>query len=286
MAYKTSKKFPKGRLNILIMRAKGEVSNLAISPAFLAIAVIFSLLFIFISIVVMHRYMILYFDYRALLSEHQSISGELFKLKNKYAYTASVAEDYAELMNAMNKVDPQNGQSGEPGNGSADGLPEAAAEETEPGNGLPEHGDGAAPVGTSTLETEPLPGSVEAWGARLPEASSPREQFLDVNRLQIVNDRFSFHLTNEHPASAQAQGRLLLVFAVEVAGQTQLIPFPKFAVDSSNPDFAVGLGYNIRSSKPFSGRLETPPGGVVKEAMVAAKSSSGKIVLKKKLKPQ
>ncbi len=112
----------------------------------------------------------------------------------------------------------------------------------------------------------------------------PPEQDIDAVRLRVTGGRFSFALLNNDDAGRAAQGRLLLLFAVETPdGKTSLITFPEFDPALAEPDFELGPGYNIRSGKTVDGRIDLPPSGVVTGMMVAAKSRGGNIVLKKLL---
>lgn len=289
------KKASKGRINFLLMRSKGEVLNLAVSPLLLAAAFLFALIFIVVSVSIINRYFALYLDYRDLSAAYEETAAELGRLQSLYTYQASVADDYNNLMQAMNRADPQHDP--------AEDAP-AAPPETEdppaPADNPPAEGTETAPATpagapenpggeTGSAEAPPAevapraPATVEEWAALFPAVPAEAEQVLDVERLRFNGGRFSFSLLSKDPEGRVAQGGLLLAFAVESPdGRSALMTFPDFDPASAAPNFEDGPGYSIRASKIVNGRLNLPPGGVVKSVAVLAKSArSGNIVMKK-----
>jgi len=259
----------KGRLNLLVMRSKGQVTNLSLSPFTLIFALLFAIIFIAASVVVMNRYYVLYYDHKELAAAHQITAREFLRLRSLYSYQSSVASEYAKIMDAMNRADPQSGLDiSVPAIGE---LPPAEDQRAENEN----NGD------------QPSVNSLDDWATLFPDPASPPEQTLDINGLQISGRNFRFQLTAETSGGVRVQGRMLLLFAVE-DGEGRLVfrPVPKFEVNSKDPDFNDGPGYNIGSSKQITGRLdEMPPDGLVVEMMAVVKSSNGQVVLKKKIAP-
>lgn len=281
MTAKSRKKASKGRFNILLMRSQGEVLNLAVSPVILVIGFLFAIVFVVVSVNIMNRYFALYLDHRDLLVAYDETAEELSRLQSLYTYQASVADDYTNLMQALNRADPQH----DPNEEAANTAETPAASE---GAGAEASGP-EAPAGTGeTALTDPvpppqLPQTLDEWAALLPAIASPVEQRLDVERLRVAGGRFSFALINDNGGRA-AQGNLLMLFAVETPdGQTHLVASPDFDLSSTEPNFDMGPGYNIRAGKTVDGRIELPQGGVVKSMMAAAKSRTGNIVMKKLL---
>ena len=259
----------KGRLNLLVMRSKGQVTNLSLSPFTLIFALLFAVIFIAVSVVVMNRHYVLYYDHKELEAAHLITARELHRLRSLYSYQSSVALEYAKIMNAMNRADPQSGLDiSVPAIGE---LPPAEDQRTESEN------SGGEPTAVSTLDD---------WAALFPEPASPPEQVLNIDDLQVAGRNFRFQLTSETGGGDKVQGRMLLLFAVEDGeGRVVLRPFPNFEINSKDPDFNDGPGYNIRSSKQITGRLDMPAGDLVVEMMAVVKSHDGQVVLKKKVAP-
>lgn len=261
----------KGRLNLLVMRSKGQVTNLSVSPFTLIFALLFALAFIGVSVVVMSRYYALYYDHKELAAAHQITAQELHRLRSLYSYQSSVASEYAKIMNAMNRADPQSGLDvSVPAIGE---LPQATDQTTDNQGG----------AGDQTAVN-----SLDDWAALFPDPTNPPEQILRIDDLQVSGRNFRFQLTNETGGKDKVQGRLLLLFAVEdQEGRLVLRPFPKFEVNSKDPDFNDrSPGYNITTSKQITGRLDDmPAGGVVVEMMAIGKSGDGQVVLKRKIAP-
>ncbi|UQZ89981.1 hypothetical protein C4J81_12515 [Deltaproteobacteria bacterium Smac51] len=303
MAIKSRKKASKGRFNVLLMRSQGEVMNLAVSPVLLVIAFLFALVFVIASVNIINRYFSLFMDYRDLSAAYEETAEELSRLQSLYTYQASVADDYTNLMRAMNMADPQNGpEEAEPAAATdvstapseppaADGHQGTATQTPADDGGAAGQESGAAvPPGTGEPQTPAVPAeskapvTLEEWSDLLPTIADPPEQVLDVERLQVSGGRFSFSLVNDDSAGRAAQGNLLMAFAVEGSdGQASVVAFPDFNLASSEPDFEVGPGYNIRSGKTVNGRISLPAGAKVTAMMVAAKSRAGNVVLKKLL---
>lgn len=257
------------------MRSKGQVSNISLSWFTLVFGLLFSVLFVAASIVIMNRYFLLYPEYRDLEASHQEMARELHRLSNLYAYQYAVADDYAKFLNAVGRDE------GSDQEGQGQERPPEAVEEFIPAAPLepPEETEPAAP-----LLTDADGFSLDSWGDLFPDPAVAPEQELDIDRLRVDGPRFSFRLTNES-AGLQAQGDLLALFAVETNGRISLVPFPDFDFKSTTPDFNRGPNYNIRSSKPVSGRLNLARGAKVLEMMVVARAKGGSIVMKKKIVP-
>lgn len=258
-----------GRLNLLIMRSKGNVTTLSISPFTLIFALLFSVAFIALSIVVMNKYYALYYDHKELAAAHQTAAQELHRLRSLYSYQSSVASEYAKIMNAMNRADPQSG---------LDISIPAIGE-------LPPVGDPLNEGEDSDPDNARI-NSLDDWAALFPDPATPPEQSLDIEDLQMSGRNFRFQLTNESNSGTKAQGRMLLLFAVEDAqGRQILLPHPAFDVNSKDPDFNDGPGYNITYSKQITGQLKLSADGLVLEMMAVVKSRDGQVVLKKKIAP-
>ncbi|MDR3037908.1 MAG: hypothetical protein LBV21_01225 [Candidatus Adiutrix sp.] len=259
-----SKKTAKGKWNFLVMRSKGEVTTLSISPLILALALMFALLFTAAAIVTMNLYFNLYLDFRDLDAAHRKVAEKLERLDDQYKYQISVAKDYAELMGEADW--PNRNYKAPP-----------AAEPDRPLTSAPE---------VEAAAGEPVPGDpLLAWAAALPDPLSRPEEGLDIDNFRVDGNRFSFQLVNDTPGGNSARGRLLTLFLVETEGRTQAVPFPDFDARSPNPDFEAGLGYNIRASKTFPGQLKVPAGSEIMAMMVVAQASDGRIVMKKRVAP-
>lgn len=267
----------KGRVNILLMRSKGQVSNISVSWFTLIFGLLFSILFVAASIVIMNRYFRLYPDHRELEITHQEMTKELHRLRNLYAYQYAVADDYAKFLNSVGRDQA----SGPEGPEEAQAPPSQAAEDFIPAAPLEPPAESEA---ETTLLTDADGFSLDSWADLFPDPAGPPEQELDIEKLRLDGPRFNFRLTNE-AAGSQAQGDLLLLFAVENQGRISLMPYPDFDFKSTEPDFKRGPNYNIRSSKPINGRLNLARGSKVLEMMAVARARSGNIVLKKKIRP-
>lgn len=246
-----SKKTTKGKWDILVMRSKGEVAAWSVSPCILALGLVFALLFAAAGVVIINLYFGLYLDFRDLKAAHRETAEKLARLDSQYRYQLSVVSDYAALVNELNWPVPA----------STPEPAEAAGQE-------------------ETTAADPL----LAWAETLPAVQERPEEKLAVEDFQADGGRFSFQLINETPGGV-ARGRLLALFLVEAGGQTLTVPFPDFDPSSPNPNFDLGPGYSIRSSKPISGQLRTPDGGEIMAVMVVAKSGDGRIIMKKRLTP-
>jgi len=275
------KKTDGGRWNFLIMRSKGEVTNLSVSPLALLLALFFGLAFVAASVVVINRYFILYQDHQELAAIHSVAAEELKRLKDLYNYQAVLNDQYAEIIGSVGQTDnpgqPENPEEGGPAAGPANGNGDFITLGRM--GGLPEENPEAALVDADGY-------SLEAWASMLPDPSAPPEQTLDIERLQVSGARFRFQLVNEGDGIKQAQGRLLMLFVVEKDKKISLVPYPDFNIKSGQPEFGVGPSYKIRSAKPISGQLHIPAGAKVLEMMAVARSQTGNIVMKKKLLPQ
>jgi hypothetical protein len=255
------------------MRSKGQVSNLSVSWFTLVFGLLFSVLFVAASIVVINRYFLLYPAHRDLEIAHKEMTRELHRLSNLYAYQYAVADDYAKFLNSVGRGDDSAPEDqAQPPEAAEEFIPVAPLEQ-------PEEVEPTAP-----LLTDADGFSLDSWGDLFPDPAVPPEQELDIERLQVDGPRFNFRLTNES-AGLLAQGDLLVLFAVENGDRISLVPFPDFDFKSTTPDFDRGPNYNIRSSKPISGRLNLARGAKVLEMMVVARARSGNIVLKKKITP-
>ncbi len=277
MAQAHPKKVSKGRWNILVMRSQGLVTNLSVSPVFLLFVFLFALAFTAVSIVVMHRYFDLYWEHGELAAAHQEAVDELARLRNLYTYQSTVASQYAHLLNAGGT---EEGAAGDSAAASPPPAETVAAPLTE---AAPLDGETGGAFSPGQEEPEVEEGPLDSWGALFPDPD-PRAS-LNVEKFEVKGRAFRFHLTNEIPGT-QAQGHLLILFAVEADGRTFLIPYPEFNFRTGAVDFTLGPTYNIRSSKPVSGQLDMPPGGRIREMMVLAQSREGWLVMKKKIAPQ
>lgn len=258
-----------GRLNLLVMRSKGQVTTLSISPFTLFFALLFGAAFIAVSVVIINRYYALYYDHQELEAVHRATAQELHRLRSLYSYQSSVASEYAKIMNAMNRADPQSGLD----------VSVPAIGELPPVEDPATEGEGPDAGGA-------LIASADEWAALFPDPPATTEQILDIENLQISGRNFRFQLTNKAGDGTQVQGRLLMVFVVEDGQGRQILqPYPDFDVNSSDPDFNAGPGYNIRSSKQIAGRLNIPADGLILEMAAVAKSRDGQVALKKKIAP-
>ena len=276
------KKQVKGKWNFLLMRPQGEVVNFAVSPLLLAAAVLFALVFAVCAVLAINQYFSLFLDYQALSESQREAQARLNKLDDQYQYQVSLTQDYAEILSDLDLPDPGAGADGDAPKGDS-AEPEAAAGEAAPEPETPETPENpeAPPVLTADLqEEEPL----AAWADRLPALAEQIEEKLQIADFKVEANRFSFQLVNESPGSL-ARGRLLTLFLVETGGRRQAVPFPDFDPRSPRPDFEQGLGYNIRSSKYFSGQLKVPAVSEILDMMVVAQSGDGRIVMKKRLRP-
>ena len=245
------------------MRPQGEVTNFAVSPLFLAAALLFTLAFIIGALVITNLYFSLYLDYHELAENQRELQARLNQLEGQYSYQISLVEDYAELMNDL-------------------GLPGA---ETDQGGPEPSAGPAVPPAGEDSASAEdPL----EAWAALLPDLEARSGDSLRIDDFRVEGNRFGFQLINE-ASGAMARGRLLTLFLVEAEGRRLAVPFPDFDPRSRQPNFDPGPGYNttynIRSSKHISGQLRIPAGSKIMAVMVVAQSSDGRIVMKKRIEP-
>ncbi len=270
------------RWNLLIMRAKGEVTNLSISPFTLLLAFVFGLAFTAVAIVIINRYFVLYHDHQELAAIHQEAAEELNRLKNLYNYQSVLNDQYADIIGSV-------GQVADIGPGPAETADSASVGEAVANNGdFISLGRIGSPVEETPADalTDAEGFSLEGWASLLAEPSDPLQQNLDIERLQVHGPRFRFQLVNEGDGTRQAQGRLLMLFAVEKDNKISMVPYPQFDIKSAQPEFGVGPSYKIRSAKPISGHLDIPAGAKVLEMMVVARSQAGDIVMKKKLTPQ
>ena len=268
------KKQVKGKWNFLLMRPQGEVTNFAISPLLLAVALLFALLFTAAGILAINMYFSLYLDYHELAESRREALARLNQLDGQYKYQISLAQDYAALLNELNG--PEQGAWAEgAGPGAAVEVPAAGPDTPEGGESQPAE---AAPL---PEEEDPL----EAWADRLPVVSGQAEERLQIVDFRVDGNRFNFQLVNESQGGILARGRLLTLFLVEADGQRQAVPFPDFDPRSSEPDFEPGPSYNIRSSKQIFGQLRAPAGCEILAMMVVAQSSDGRIVMKRRILP-
>ncbi|MDR2946746.1 MAG: hypothetical protein LBV79_08380 [Candidatus Adiutrix sp.] len=257
-----------GRLNLLIMKSKGEVTTLSVSPVMLVVALLFTIIFIAVSVVVINKYFVLYFDHEELVATHHVTAQELHRLQSEFSYQSRIVLDYNKIVNAMNRADPQSGEDVT--------IPDSG--ELAPAEGPPTLTAPEAAASVSTLDD---------WAALFPNPSTPPEQRLNIEELRISGRNFSFQLVNESNDGKVDQGRLLMVFlAQDERGSSVLLPDPQFDINSPEANFNNGPGYNIRNSKQIAGQVDNvPPGSRIVEMMVVAKSNSGRVVLKKKVKP-
>lgn len=258
----------KGRLNLLIMKHRGKATNVSISHFVIMLAIIFAVAFVMVSVVIINRYYILYYDYQALARTHQASADELYRLRSLYSYQSSVASEYSKIMKAMNRSDPQSG------------LDVA----------IPPIGELAPVAGEEAADSEATNNSsinsLDDWAALFPDVPNPPEHILNIGDMHVSGRNFRFQLTNETGGATKVQGRMLLLFSVEDEnGSVHLIPYPNFEININNPDFNEGPSYNINSSKQVAGRLSLPENGVVVGMMAVIKSSNGQVVLKKKIMP-
>ena len=268
------KKQAKGKWNFLLMRPKGEVTNFAVSPPLLAVALLFALIFVAGALLSINRYFSLYLDYQALDESHRQAVARLNKLDDQYQYQISLTQDYAELLSDLDLPDPGAGANGDaPGADSVEPEAEAAAGEAA---GAPED----PPAQEAIQEEDPL----AAWADLLPALAERVEEKLQVVDFRVEGNRFGFQLVNE-AAGSLARGRLLALFLVETGGRRQAVPFPDFDSRSPRPDFEMGPGYNIRSSKYISGQLKVPAVSEILDMMVVAQAGDGRIVMKKRMRP-
>jgi len=260
------KKSKKNRISILIVRPGGKAFNIELSPLALALPIVMALAFTVVAIVITQRYGLLYVDHRDLLVEHKQTVQELGKLRDLYRYQTWVAEDYAKVIKA------EEGEADLPAD-QEDNAPEAPPENP-------------MQVTEEELAARPSIKSLEDWANLFPDPDLNPEQQLGLERLQVSGGRFDFNLTNED-GNSMAQGQILMVFEVENSeGEIKFIPYPEFDVESNEPNFSEGPSYNIRSSKPVSGRINLPSGGKITGLMVVAKARSGNVVMKKQAHPE
>jgi len=265
-----SRKPVRGKWNFLIMRPQGEVTNFAVSPLLLAVALLFILAFSVGAILVFNLYFSLYLDHHELLADQREALTRLSQLDDQYKYQISLTQDYAEILGELNLPSPGGAKAGE-----------APSDQVKPAEAaVPEK---AAEVPPPAAEDDKNPLSV--WASRLPAVADKRaEENLRIVDFKVDGNRFSFQLLNEASGNL-ARGRVLLLFLVEAGGRRQVVPFPEFDTKSAQPDFEVGPSYNIRSSKYIAGQLKTPAGGEILAMMVAAQASDGRMVMKKMVQP-
>ncbi|MDR0882172.1 MAG: hypothetical protein LBP55_06485 [Candidatus Adiutrix sp.] len=249
-----------------MIRPKGPALSLAVRPLTLFLALLLGGLTLAAALAA-GLYLELYPRHQELVAAHQETVRELTSLRNLYDYQYAVADDYARLLGAVARPDPAEG--GETTAPAQDFIPQAA---------WPTPLDPAPPI------ADPSGRTLESWSDLLPNPASPPEQELDIEQLHAAGPDFSFQLTNTG-LGQQAQGRLLLLFAVQTGGQGLLAPYPDFDDQSPTPDFSQGLGYNIRSSKIIKGRLNLPADGQIVAMTAVAFTRGGQVVLKKKIAP-
>jgi len=253
---RVKKKQPK-RFNILVMRPRGGVITFSLSPMFILASLLFSLIFVAISIVIMNRYFILYLDHHDLKQTHETAAHELYRLQNLYSYQAMVSRDYANFVNMA-------------GDEQADGDSQFI------------------PLGSLPLEVKPEAlDLLDAWAAFFPDPVAAEGHELEIDEFEVNGGGFKFRLLNEGSGQAAAKGRMLLLFTVLYPGANQLalMSYPDFDPQDRTPDFNFGIPYSVRSSKSVYGNLNLPEGARVVEMMAVAGAQGVGIVLKKKLIP-
>jgi hypothetical protein len=259
------KKQVKGKWNFLLMRPQGEVTNFAVSPVLLAVALLFSLVFAAGAVLSINRYFSLYLEYQEVAESRRELQARLNQLDGQYRYQISLTQDYAELLNELDGTKPI----------LAGGL-----DPVELGDAVPEASSGGSPSEAVSSEMDFL----DAWVDRLPALAGQPGESLHIVDFRREGNRFSFQLINETPGSL-ARGRILTLFLVENQGRLLAVPFPDFDPQASDPDFETGLGYNIRASKHFNGQLNVPVGSRILAMMAVAQSIDGHIVMKKRIMP-
>ena len=257
-----------GWLNILVIRPRGPALSLAVRPLTLLLALLLGGLTLAAALAA-GLYLDIYPRHQELVTAHQETVRELTSLRNLYDYQYAVADDYARLLGAVAR--PELAESGETTAAAQDFIPQAAWP--------------TPPLDPAPSIADPSGRTLESWSDLLPNPASPPEQELDIEQLRVTGPDFNFQLTNTG-LGHQAQGRLLLLFAVQTGGQGLLAPYPDFDDQSPTPDFSQGLGYNIRSSKIIKGRLKLPADGQIVAMTAVAFTRGGQVVLKKKIAPQ
>ena len=266
----------------MVMRSKGRVLNLFVSPVLLGLASFFGLLLVAFTVYINYSYL-------DLLNQYGSLKDSYSKLNKEAKYLA-----YQNSVTKLKKeADPENMSASLP----AQMIPAAVeppvssivtiGEQTENNNPAPPIVEdapvnppvaaGSAPLSASVVQeqnNDPLDG----WAAaHLPELAPDS---LSVERFSLNGAGFRFILAHENDDGSLAQGRILVVFAVKKGEDSRLSSYPE--LDLEKPDFNSGPSYSIKSNKTFSGRIKLDNGAQITSAMVLAFSRNGQLVMKQK----
>ncbi|MGL4209846.1 MAG: hypothetical protein ACRCTY_10720 [Candidatus Adiutrix sp.] len=188
--------------------------------------------FTIVSVMVMHLYFDLYFDNKTLKVEHHQVSAELYRLKQEKAFQEALELDRAKLLGlAPTTVEAEGDPT--PLNVPAETVEDDTQTQPELNGENPAEPEETTPQGSA-------PNLLDGWAALFPDPSLPPEQNLALSRLNVNGGRYSFTLISEHPSGAQAQGHLLMVFAVMFGEEVRLIPAFNFDVTSPDANFSRG----------------------------------------------
>ncbi|MEW6267047.1 MAG: hypothetical protein AB1641_28575 [Thermodesulfobacteriota bacterium] len=244
------------------MRKIGRVYRVNISGRMLVFLFLFALAYIVFSVLIINRYLDLYFANKELNEKIEQITGAL----GKFRVQSTVLNQYHRLVNELSKTDQK--KTAETTAGKIDQAAQVAS---------------AAPSESNPPLDSPHPEPV----------SAPMENLIvDVEKINLDPEpdnkalRFQFNLNNlQADANKSVSGYWFLMVVNATANPPVTIVYPEVEFKKDRPtDYKKGAQFNIRKGKIVQGRFDKlTAANAFKQAWVYVYSDDGLLLLKKML---
>lgn len=248
------------------MRKVGKIYRVNVSGRMLLFFFLFMLAFTILSVMVMNRYVKLYFEKQDLAAQLTEANRELKELQ----FGSQVLSQYKELAKVMDETEAKEAKETET--------------ETQPPPPAPEEAKPAEPEAAAPAAAETS--APEDTGPKPPE-NSP----VDAVKLTLFAEnngsavRFQYSLTNIHPDNKTVAGYLFIVLVNDKMNPPGLAPYPEVPLENGNPtDYKKGTAFSIRHGKTVRGVVDNLSDGAnYNKGWVFAYSEEGELILKKLL---
>ena len=259
-------------IHVILMRNHGRMYTLNIKGGVLVFTVLFALVFIVVSVYAINQYSVLSLENREL---SQQLAQKSMALE-EYKYQAQVLDQYKQLVEELNKVEPQTAT-----------VPQVTEEPAPEPPAQPEEAATLEITDTpAEPEEPPAPKSLIDTGP--PPPATPT---VDADQFSLsANDNntaitFKFTITNIHPNKDPVTGYLFIILANDSTQPVTLVPYPVVELKDGAPvDYKKGTQFSIKQYRTVRGQIKgLEATDKFDKALVMAYSMDGELIMKKQL---
>jgi len=216
-------------INVIFMRKLGRIYSADVSAKYLLVLLIFAIVFAVVAVLIINRYVDLYFENRELHNK----TARLSRLVEEYKFQSQVSAQYNRLARELNQTEekkPLSDQGGET---------QASKEET--------------------VKEEPRTGE----SIVRPDLKTPENPPVDAVNFSVKPEKnntalsFQFELQNIHPGNRNISGYIVVVLVNDRTDPPRLAVYPDVEFKNGVPvDYKKGTQFSISYGKIVQGQVD------------------------------